>query len=262
METKTKVLIGGIIFVAIGILIFALVAGGQRGLFGVLSILVKGFFWVLFIGAVVGIGYFLFVYERKINARAEVYKDIVKETRINKVNNLGNLFSSGDEEHTPIKYGKITGYSARQNYDTFPVKQDGEEKQALYYYNESIFKIRRTFDNPLIDLIALVFVKKIVVRCPSIMHDRLQGDVKINCISLVKHGHYFYPNTLHLNFEAIDKTIFNEGMRYINMDVIRLAHPLIMKGMGVSKFDRRELEGVKGIEMVREGAGQILPARR
>lgn len=263
METKTKIFIGIGIFIFIGILIFALATGGQRGLFSVLGVLVKFFFWALFIGAIVGIGYFLFVYERKINARAEVYKDIVRETKINKVGNLGDLYSSGDEEHTPIKYGRILGYGARQNYDTFIVEdKEGDKKQMLYYYNESIFRVRRTFDNPLVDLIGMLFLRKVVVRCPSIMHDRLQGDVRINCITLVKHGHYYYPNTLHLNFEAVDKTIFNEGMRYINMDIIRLAHPLIMKGMGVSRFDRKELEGMRGIEMVREGAGQVLPPRR
>jgi hypothetical protein len=101
------------------------------------------------------------------------------------------------------------------------------------------------------DFFAGVFMKKIVIRCPTVLHDRLQGDVYMQCATLVRHGNYFYPNTLHLNFDAIDKTIFNESMRFINMDIVRLAHPLIMKGMGVTRLDRKELEGMRGWDYVR-----------
>jgi hypothetical protein len=254
METKTKVVIIGIFLIIVGIFIFAYFRGGTIALVNVSSVFLKILLVLVILAIIAGIVYFLFLYEKKINARLEVYKDIVKETKINRVHNLGNLWSAGDKEHTPIKYGQIIGYSIRQNYETYSLPNQDEKshvKTYEYYFNETIFRVRRIYDNPLMDLVGLLFIPKLVVRCPSFLHDRLQGDVRLHCSTLVKHGNYYYPHNIHLNFKAIDKTIFNESMRFINMDIVRLAHPLIMKGMGVTKMDKQELEGVRGWDMMR-----------
>lgn len=250
METKTKVVLIGIILVVVGIFIFAYFRGGALGLMSVTSAFMKIVLVLVILAIIAGIVYFLFLYEKKINARQEVFKDIVKETKINRVTNLGNLWSSGDKEHVPILYGRIIGYSIRQNYETYTLP-DSDKKVHEYYFNETIFRVRRVYDNPLLDLIGLLFIPRIIVRCPSLLHDRLQGDVRLHCSTLVRHGNFYYPHNIHLNFSAIDKTIFNESMRYINMDVVRLAHPLIMKGMGVTKMDKQELEGVRGWDIMR-----------
>jgi hypothetical protein len=244
METRTKVIIGIIAALMTGLLVFAWIRGGVGGFFSVIAVVLRLVIWVGFFGLIVAAGYFLFIYEKKINARQEVYKDIVKESKLNRMPNLGRLYTTGDRDHLPIRLGRIVGFASRQNYDTDTIA----EKQL--YHAESIFRVRREYYNPLLDMFGS-FMPKVIVRCPQHLHDTLQGDINMQCTALVKHGHYYYPNTIHLNFKSIDETIFNESLRYINMDIVRLAHPLIMKGMGVTRFDRKELEGMHGIDMVR-----------
>lgn len=248
METRTKIILGIIVLIVGGVFVFAWFRGGATGIFSIVSTVIRIIFWLAVIGAVVAIVYFLFIFQKRIDAKLEVSKDIIRETKINRVSNIKDLWTTGDSEHIPLKIGKIIGYSKRQNYATYTIGEKTDAKE--YYYDESIFRVRRRFENPLLDLLGGL-MKKVIIRCPTVLHDRLQGDVYMHCVALVKHGHYFYPNVLHNRFDAIDKTIYNEALRYTNLDVIRLAHPLIMKGMGVTPADKKELESATGFQLIR-----------
>lgn len=250
METRTKIILGIIVLIIGGVFVFAWIRGGALGIFSVVGAVIKVLFWLMILGAVGAVVYFLFIFQKKIDAKLEVSKDIIRETKINRVPNIKDLWTTGDKEHVPIKIGKIIGYSKRQNYATYTVGD--APKSVEYYYDESIFRVRRKFDNPLLDLLGGL-MKRVLIRCPTVLHDRLQGDVYLHCVALVKHGSYFYPNVLHNRFDAIDKTIYNEALRYTNLDVIRLAHPLIMKGMGVTPADKKELESATGFQLIQGG---------
>ena len=93
-------------------------------------------------------------------------------------------------------------------------------------------------------------IKRIIVRCPVRLHDTLNGDVRISCISLNKHSLYYYPDNIHLDFESIDETLFFEGLRYLQLDLISKLEPLVIKATGLNKEDLEELQGRTGIQYV------------
>ena len=54
---------------------------------------------------------------------------------------------------------------------------------------------------------------------------------------------FFYPDTMHLNIDAIDKTLYNESQRYNNLEIPKHSNSLILKALGVTKFDKKEIQG-------------------
>lgn len=251
MDKKVQIILIVVVALFIGYLGYNYFAGGALGFYIALTKSIKIILILMAIGAVFAVVYFLWFFEKKINASYEVYKDIRGECKLNKRSNMGYLWISGDIKHSPKMIGKIVGFSVRQNYDS-----EKDKNKMSYYVNESIFTIRRTGDSIFTSILGH-FMNKPIIRCPQRFHDTLQGDVYINCVGLVKHGFFFYPNTVHQNWDNIDKTIYNESLRFIQLDVIRVAHNLIMKAMGVTAFDKKELEGERGIDMVKKEKNQI-----
>jgi len=219
---------------------------GTTGVFNVVQTLITTVVWIGILGIVLFVLYMLFLWEKKINANIEVYRAITSESKISKPDNLGNVWTSGDEKHRPKLYGKIIGYSHRQN---FKGVVNGKNKKK-YYQVEDCFLVRlisKGFLSPVFDF----FKSPIIIRCPEDMHDSLQGDVHIKAVSLVKHGMYFFPDAVHLDFDAIDHTIYYESERFIQLDVIGKIAPLISKAVGISKTDLAMLEGKTGMEMLK-----------
>lgn len=246
MDNRLKILIIIGLVGIFGLIGFTIVRGGTQGLLNLIGNSMK---ILIVLGILFGIGflvYWLIFYVKKVDARLEVMKNIQSETRMNRPHNLGRLYSTGDSEHIPICFGDIVGFSSRQNYGLS--KDDSGE----YYKTESIFRIRKIYKFPILQILNILFFKRDLIRIPCTMHDRLQGDVNVKCASLVKHGYFFYPDTMHLDFDAIDKTQFNESLRYINLDISRFAHPLVLKALGVTSFDKRELEGQTGLQQIKE----------
>jgi len=88
---------------------------------------------------------------------------------------------------------------------------------------------------------------------------KLSGDIYITCSALNRLSGYFYPNTIYRDMDSIDKTIYFEGMRYTDLDLIGKTLPILYKALGISRADIKELEGKKGGEMIGEAVGNIKP---
>jgi len=235
MENKTR-------FITVLILVFLLIVGlysfiksGQKGISTFISTLISILIWALIIGLVIFVFYFLFIYEKLINVTFEIYKNIEEEGRISKADNLNYLWLGGDTEHKAKRIGKIIGYSKRKNFKTI-----GSNKKMKIFQNESCF------------IIKVGVFKKIIVRCPSKLHDTLQGDVFLKCASLVKHALYFYPDNVHLDFDTIDHTIYYEGERYVQIESISMLAPLVKKSIGIDYKDLIALEGKSGMDMIKD----------
>lgn len=212
--------------------------GGKQGVYGLMGNYFKLLFICIMIAMILGIGYMLFIWEKRIDAPFEVSKDITSETKTNKPDKLKRLFIKGDKIHPSKCYGKILGWSSRQNMK----KINKKEEKKKYYTRESIF------------LVSESFFKNIVIRCPEDMHDSLHGDVYINDIGLVKHKYFYYPSTLHLDFESIDETQWEEANRWVNMEIPALFHQLLKKASGILEKDEKAVEPVKGVEQLRDQA--------
>lgn len=240
------VIIAIIAFIAILVLSYAF-GNGWSGVLNTIKTFGIILVFLSVIGVVIAIIYFLFIYVKKINAVEEVYKNIESETIINQPENLGFLWTTGDSEHIPVRLGQIIGYAKRMNYD---ITKDPKNQEV--YCPESLFRVTRYMDNPFMNMITRLFSKKFIVRCPMSLHDRLQGDVHIQCVGLVKHGYFYFPDCQHLNMKAIDLTLFNEAMRYNNLKIPEYSNPLIMKALGITRFDKKELEGLTGLQTIQE----------
>ena len=237
-----------VILALIGAFLYSYFKYGSQGINFVIGNMITILFWLLLIGVILAVLYFLFFYEKKINATEEVFKNISKESKVSCPDNLRNLFTSGDETHRSKKIGRIIGYSNRQNFKIMNLNDKNKEKN---YQSEDCFLVKRT-GNSVIKNLFLFFSKPILIRVPENMRDVLQGDVKINCISLVKHALYFYPNNIHLDFQTIDHTIYYEGERYVQIESISMLAPLVKKSIGIDYKDLIALEGKSGYEMLKD----------
>lgn len=251
-NNKVRVLIIISILVVIGVFIVAFIFGGINGIFSVVSFILKWAMILGIIGLVVLVIYYLFIYVKKIDVLEEVMKNISSECDISSPYNLMFLYTTGDSGHIPVRLGLIQGFSQRFNYDVIETdKVDKKTKKKISVYRkESIFKVRKYYDNPFKDLFAKLFSKRFFVRVPVEFHDVLQGDVYIKCVSLVKHSYYFYPDSLHLNMRLIDITLYNEGQRFNNIEVVKYSNPLTQKALGITRLDKHEIEGMTGLQQM------------
>jgi len=239
-DRKKKIIIVALSVIVLIVIVYLFYVGGTKGVSSLLDTLMVLSIWVLIIGVIVAIAYFLFFYEKKINATLEVYKSIRAECGINRLRNIKDLYLSGDEHYSrSILIGKIIGFSNRKNYS----QTNGK------FSEETVFVIKRA-SNGFIDAIIKFFSSRIVVRCSSDLHTTLHGDVIIKTTSLVRHSMYYYPSVKHLDIEAIDETLYKEGERFVQLNFISKIEPIISRAVGVTKEDMKLLEGRTGIEMV------------
>jgi len=244
-QNKTKYIIIGIALFFVIILAYYIISYGFGGLMMFFN---KIFLWLvvlLIIGLVVTVIWLLFIYEKKIDVAFEVSQDIREESKISKPDNVNNLILSGDGNHKEIILGKITGYSRRQNYKVKKSNSINEGDKLENREDESVFLVKRKG-------LLRTFSKPIIVRCPTRLHDMLQGNIYINAVSLNKHGLYFYPDVIHLDFQAIDDTNYYDGFRYMQLSFISNIDPIIKRAAGLTREQLEELKSKKGIEIAKE----------
>lgn len=234
-KKKWLIIIGLVSYVIISFSYYT-IRFGSKGFAYMMGKMQTNLMWLAGIGIAGALLYFFFIYERKIDANFEVYNQILRETTLVRPTNLGYLFISGDKDHQSVKLGKIIGLSIRSNYDS-----KGNN-------SETIFKVRITPEG-WIRWIMSLFGKPVMIRCQSNLHDTLQGDVYMKCTGVVKHGFYYYPNVVHLNSDAIDKTLYFEAERYIQLDFISKVSPLIARGIGLTARDMEQFKSKTGMDI-------------
>lgn len=250
-KVRLIIIIGVILVIAV--FVFAFILNGINGVFAVVGFIFKWIIILGVIGLVVLVVYYLFIHVKKIDVLEEVKKNIEQECVISSPYNLAFLYTTGDSEHIPVRIGLIEGFSQRLNYDvkTDKARIDKKTRKPVEIYRkESIFRVRRYSENPFKDLFRRLFSKRFLVRVPVELHDKLQGDVYIKCVSLVRHSYYFYPDSVHLNTRLIDRTIYNEGQRFNNLEVPKYSNPLIQKALGITRLDKNEIQGMTGFQQI------------
>lgn len=247
-DKKKKVILVIVVLIVLFALGYLFYVGGTRGVSNMLDTLMVLSIWGMIIGVIGGVVYFLFFFEKKINATLEVFKAIKTESTISRLPNLRNLYLSGDEDYSrPILIGKIVGFSNRKNYS-----MSGEK-----FSDETILVVKKA-SRGIIDAMIKMFSGSIIIRCPSNLHTTLHGDVTIKTRSLVKHSMYFYPSVTHLDIKAIDETLYKEGERFVQLNFISKIEPIISRAVGVTKEDMKLLEGKTGYEMVADKTNQVV----
>lgn len=217
--------------------IFAGFIGGNKGIGDLMGVYFKFLFFAIAVGIVLGVFWLLFFWEKRIDAPYEVSRDITAETKENRPSSLKKLYVRGDKKHPPKCYGKIVGWSSRQNMKKY------DEEDNKYYTRESIFLVEPSF------------FRRIIVRCPEEKHDSLHGDIYIDDVGLVKHKYFYYPSSLHTDFSTIDTTQWEEAKRWVFLDMPSLFHALLKRGSGIMQKDEKSIESKTGIEVIKENTG-------
>jgi hypothetical protein len=254
---RVLIIVGAIVLfvIVIGGVIYA---AGVKGLLGLLDSFVSILIWVLLFVVAGLIAYFLLFYEKRVNVSQEVFKDIKRESKLSMLPNLRSLVLSGDGSFSrPIEIGKVIGFSSRKNYSTIVKNNPGDEEDEEVFQNETIFLVKKR-SRGLFSMISGLFTAPVVIRVPAHLHSDLHGDVIVKCNSLVKHGYFYYPDTIHLDTRAIDTTIYNEGERYIQINFVSKLEPILSRAVGVTKEDLKLLRGKTGLEMVREKGDAVM----
>jgi len=245
-----------IVFVVIAFIIIigvAILISGANGFFSVIKTTgIMAIVIIVIVLIVIGV-WFLFFKEFQRDITHEEKVDMENAGEITKPDTVTDLWLSGDETHPPVKLGAIKGISYRKNYKLLDMKPEfqeltPEEKEQYlkihhikkdiydkYFQEETAFSFKRGF-------------KTHIIRCPPHMHSKIHGQIYIYDIGIVKHSEYFYPSRLHLDFETIDETIYAEGQRRSNFELIRLTFGFLKQASGIQRRYEEEIKPITGKE--------------
>jgi len=110
---KIWVMVFILVSIIIAVLAYAFIRFREQGVAIVINNVVRILFWIIITGMIVLFVYFILFFQQQRNTNEEVRRELKKECKFNNMNNLGVLFSTGDQDHRPMKLGKIVGYSSR-----------------------------------------------------------------------------------------------------------------------------------------------------
>ena len=230
METKTFVIIGGIVLLFFGF--FILTAGGIAGIGVGISVLMGLVKIGLVVGAIGIAVYFLFKYKKETDVNAEVNKEWIDSAEKNRDKTLGKLIVSGDSQHKKRQVGKIIG-----NFST-PLEQD--EMLNIFLVSKIPFKI------PILTFFLKMYFMVIVreKECSPLM-----GDIVIKANGIRRMGYIYVPDIYYNDYQMIDVLLYKERTRWIQNNIMKFFYAMIRKAMGVDPEDYAETKAIEGMEM-------------
>jgi len=240
---KTYLIVGAILIFLVWCLLNYITYGS---LSAVLSKIQGLIVWIIILSAVAAVIYYLFFHRYRVDANFECYKRLCEECKLNGAHELGDLITTGDETHKSKIYGKIIGYSQRQN------SKHEEGKYAV----EHIFSVR-LYGHSLLDKLINMFTKPLLFRIPFELVDELTGDVYIKCNSFNKHLEYFYPNNVHRDFQFTNKNLYDEANRFTQENFTSYLPMLVEKAAGIEQEDEERIRDKSGMEKYRESKPQV-----
>lgn len=211
-------IIGVIIaFIAIALAIYVFFTSGTAGLTAILKRLLTYAVLLVILGLVVWV-VMKIMQKPKIDLVENDRRDIVDAGIQSKPPMLGDLYFTGDKEHSEFRVGHIVGYCQLQSYKELDLLANLTEPQikqlekegkvpSEYIIKEDCFIFKR-FPFPF-----SLFEQPKVFRCLEDEHSQLIGDVKIYAVSMVKKFEYYWPNRAHLDIARIDIGIIREAWR-------------------------------------------------
>lgn len=224
MESKTKLLLLGVVFVTI---IMTLILFGFKSLFTFVKWFAIIMFIVLFIGFIFWVVYTLFIKQKKIDLVALQSKKIVSSAKICKPEHLRFLYTSGDRFHESVKLGRITGFTIVKNYEN--------ENEYIFTFKKMAFPFS-------------LFEDENILRCDPKDCTSPVGDVYIRTLAILKISEYYYLNKDSLNTHKVDETIFAEAKRGLLFLTLAEMKQITDKAMGLDAEHNKQIEGNKLIK--------------
>ena len=174
-------------------------------------------------------------------------KDIIDSGIQSKPPMMGDLYFTGDKEHSEFRVGKIIGYCQLQSYKEIDLlanlsdaqlkKMESEGKSpSEYIIKEDCFVFKRhpfPFN---------LFEQPKVLRTLEDEHSQLIGDVKVYAVSMIKKYDYYFPNRAHLDIARIDIGIIREAWRGQIHQFLKDAVAIQQRAVGLDSEFKKDLD--------------------
>lgn len=260
-KTKTWVIVGGIIVAITLVIIFLF---GVRNIFRIILFLLEA---CVFLGILFGIAYlfyYLFIKKHRYDVTYVNKKKLMEAGRKCNLENLKDLYVSGDKGHTRVHIGKITGYcriqvlaknylyeeiideKTKQKYQQIKTRPN-ERGENVPVYNldkeeQDIFVIKsKGFMG--------IFSDSMVVRVNPEEHDELVGDITLYGYSLIPISEYWFLNTDYLDVRKIDYAILKEAERGIMFETLRDVKEVVDRAIGLDSRHKKDIESKHLVEI-------------
>lgn len=249
-KTKRNVIIvGAIVLFFIWALVTYLRYGSIMAVFAKLQNLI---FWLMFFGLAGAFLYWFLMHKQRVDANFECYKRVRKECLLNKNSELKDLITKGDEKHKSKIYGKVIGYSQREN---TKLDENGS------YTKEHIFLVRM-YGSTILDRIMNTFSSGEIMRVPGSLVDELHGDVYVNCNSFNRHLMYWYPNSVHMDYNFTNNNLWGEANRYTQEQFAAWLPMLMEWAAGIRDADQDRIRSKTGYEQYNEMKQKSKPVQK
>ena len=251
-DNKQKTLTGIVIIMFIGLMIFIFLTGGVSSITNFLKKLLIGVV-IIFILIMIGVFIYRLFKREPVNLVENDRKDIIEAGVMSKPEMLGDLYFTGDKEHSRFKVGTIAGYCQIQSYSNqffeeaedeegnkiLTVKDMYDRERGLTPNAEDCFivytlpPVLRWFENPK------------VIRCYPYEHSQMIGDIDVYAISMVKKYGYYFPNRAFLDVVRIDKSVLMEAYRGQVYEYLKDFNTLQRRASGLDSDHKKELDSKK-----------------
>lgn len=246
---KGRIILVGIVIIAILIVIYTLATEGVVGLY---SFVQKFLIWgiVLAMIGVVVFGIFKYMQKPPVDLVSLDMQNIVDAGILSKPPMLKDLYFTGDKEHGEFRVGKIIGYCQLQSYkDLNKIASLSDDdiaelrKQGInpsnYIIKEDCFVFKK-YGFPL-----SLFEQPKVLRLLEDEHSQLVGDVKVYAVSMLKKYSFYWPNRGHLDVARIDHAVIKEAWRGGIHEFLKDMVSINQRASGLDADHRKEIENRK-----------------
>jgi len=260
-KSKTWLIILAIVIV---LLIIIFVVFGIRNIFRVIIFLGELLLFIVVLMGIAYLFYWLVIKKHRYDVLYVNKKKIIEAGKKCNLQNLKNLYLSGDKGHTRVEIGKIKGYLRLQTVtrkykyrDEIEPKtgekikviatqknERGEETQQyeLEQLEQDCFIVKNK------GLIG-IFQEPMIIRTDPEDHDELVGDVTLFGYSIIPIGEYWFLNTDHLDVRKIDYAILQESVRHLSIEIMRDVKSLIDRATGLDAQHKKKIEEKSMLEL-------------
>ena len=260
-KSKTWLIITGIIIAIILVIVFIF---GVRNIFRIILFLLEASVFLAILFGIAYLFYFLFIKKHRYDVTYVNKKKLIEAGRKSNLQNLKDLYVSGDKGHTRVHIGKITGYCRIQVLaKNYLYEETTDKKTGQKYQKIKTIPNERGEEVPQYELdkeeqdifivrakgIMSLFGDSMVIRVNPEEHDELVGDVTLYGYSLIPISEYWFLNTDYLDVRKIDYAILKEAERGIMFETLRDVKEVVDRAIGLDSRHKKDIESKHLVEI-------------
>jgi hypothetical protein len=259
-KNKTFLIIAGII-IAIGLVIRFIF--GVRNILQIILFLTEAIVLISILFAIGYLFYILFIKKQKFDPTYVHKQKLIDAGKKCNLENLKELYLSGDKGHSRVHIGKIIGYCRIQVLKKIYQYEEATDPQGKNYQRIKTITDERAQIIPQYDIekeeqdviivrakgFLSIFTEPMVIRMSPFDHDELIGDITLYGYSLIPISEYWYLNTDHLDIKKTDFAILRECERTSYFEGLKDMHEIVTKAIGLDSRHKKDVESKSLVEL-------------